>query len=85
VLAGVAGLLRELLAWNEGAIEADQRAVEALALDEDVQERAPDLTVAPLPMPVAQPAPMGDARGRARSVEVLPATTGTEHQEDPGE
>ena len=61
VLAGVARLLGELLAGDEGAIEADQRAVKALPLNQEGQERAPDFAIAPPTMPVAQPAPVGDA------------------------
>jgi hypothetical protein len=54
VLVLVLSVLIMSLAWNEDAVEADQRASQALALDEEVQERAPDLTVAPPPMPVAR-------------------------------
>ena len=61
VLARVAGLVGEFLAGGEGAVEVDERAVEALALHEEVQERAPDPAIALLPMPGAVPMPVSDA------------------------
>jgi hypothetical protein len=43
--AGVDHLFQELLAWHQGDVKANNRAVEPLALHQEVQKRAPDSTV----------------------------------------
>src|SRR5215213_2863548 len=85
MLAGIPGLLPEFLAWDQGAIEADEGAVQALPLHQEVQERAPDLAVASPPMPEAQAPPVSDAGGGTGAVKVAPAAARTEHPQDAGQ
>src|SRR5215213_3572381 len=85
MLAGIPGLLPEFLAWDQGAIEADEGAVEALPLHQEVQERAPDFAVAGPPMPEAQAPPVGDAGWGTRAVKVAQEATRTEQPQDAGQ
>jgi len=83
VLPRVAHLLGELRTRNQRAVEADERAIQALALHKDVQERVPDPSIAAPAMSVAQPTPMGNPRGVLRPIKVTSAATTAQHAQDP--
>jgi hypothetical protein len=84
VLARVARLLRELLARDPGPVEADERAVQALALHEQIEECAPDPVIPGSSMPEPESAPMRHSGGGTGTIEVTPAAAGTQHPEDAG-
>ena len=70
---------------DEGAVEANEGAVEALALHEEVEERAPQPAVPRPSAPEAEAAPVRDAGGAAGVVEVAPPAARAQHPQDAGQ